>query len=107
MQRSKIISLRRKMPRMLALLSVMILAACAETPTTSGLGIRVGDKVGTNPGEQAPRYVPCLEDPIIPFYSPDDKKPDVKETAANIFDTPDTIELIRRHNAKHREACGK
>lgn len=86
------------------MLCTMTLTACGTTqtieatplPPTAGIGKIV---VGA--------YVPCSKDDIIPFAAPDPDHADVGETAANIFDTPDTISAIRRHNAEHREACGK
>lgn len=85
----------------LLLASSTILASCSTTRTTGASGPPVPP-----PKTSGALYVPCLQDPILKFNAPDPDHP-IPETAANAYDTPETISAIRRHNAAVREACGK
>lgn len=108
MKDSRITSRSRATFLALAIASSTILASCGSIRITSDPPIEpktVPPEINDN--VSAARFVPCSQDPILKFHGPDEAHPDVKETAANVYDTPETIDAIRRHNAGHREACGK
>ena len=79
---------------------VLILGACVTIPTTKDQPVA---EIGA---PLTAKYIPCSQDKIIPFHAPKDSKAP-PETAANIYDTPETIGNVRDHNAAHREACDK
>lgn len=86
---------------MLLLASSTILASCSTTRTTGASGPPVPP-----PKSSGALYVPCLEDPVIKFNAPDPDHP-IPESAANAYDTPETISAVRKHNAAVRGVCNK
>lgn len=84
---------------LLGMALVMILVGCGTIRTTP-------DQPPAPNANPAGKFVPCSQDPTIIFHAPKDGD-DVSESAANIFDTPETISAVRKHNAAVREACDK
>ena len=104
MKGSRITSMWRIGLLPLAIASSTILASCSTTPTTGAIPPvpRASSEAKTGG-----LFVPCSTLSIVRFNAPNPADPTVVETAANIFDTPETISPTRKNNASIREACGK
>lgn len=103
-------SASRAGPRTLAIAFATILASCSTTPTTGGTSLPPSPPPRAAPAradaKPAGLFVPCSDLSVVKFNALDPDS-DIQETAANVFDTPETIAPTRKNNAAIHEVCGK